>query len=116
MGWDAQAKDQAGHIIADFRVFLEENRDEITALNIFYHQPYNLRTLTFNMIREVLDVLKRKRPSLAPLRVWQAYEQLDKAQGKSPRTELTALVSLIRHIIGIGPELMAFELTVNKNF
>jgi type I restriction enzyme R subunit len=68
------------------------------------------------MIREVLDILKANKPALAPLRVWQAYEHLDKVQGKAPKTELTALVSLIRHVTGIDPELTAFELMVNKNF
>jgi type I restriction enzyme R subunit len=115
-GWAEQVQDQAIQMIDEFKQFLESNKDEIAALRIFYHQPYQHREVTFRMIREVLEVLKANKPALAPLCVWQAYKQIDKAQGKSPKTELTALVSLIRHITGIDPELMSFELTVNKNF
>jgi type I restriction enzyme R subunit len=50
------------------------------------------------------------------LRVWQAYEQLEKVNGNSPKKELTALVSLIRRVTDIDPVLTAYDLTVNRNF
>jgi hypothetical protein len=36
-------------------------------------------------LKEVLDILKQTRPKLAPVNVWQAYEQLETGNGKSPR-------------------------------
>ena len=51
----------------------------------------------------------------APLRVWQAYAGLEKAQG-SPRNALVALVSLIRRVAGIDASLTSFDKTVDKNF
>jgi len=68
------------------------------------------------MIKEVLDTLKHNKPRLAPANVWQAYEQVEKVNGKSPKNELTALVSLIRRITGIDEPLTSFEQTVNRNF
>ncbi|MGH7601112.1 MAG: type I restriction-modification enzyme R subunit C-terminal domain-containing protein, partial [bacterium] len=53
---------------------------------------------------------------LAPVRVWEAYEQLEKVDGRSPRNELTALVALLRRVTGIDEKLTAFENTVNRNF
>ena len=41
---------------------------------------------------------------------------MEKVNGKSPRNELTALVSLIRRITGIDDTLTSFEQTVNRNF
>ncbi len=64
----------------------------------------------------MLDTLKRKKPRLAPVKVWQAYEQVEKVNGKSPKNELTALVSLIRRITGIDDTLTSFEQTANRNF
>ena len=115
-GWDKQARVKAEDTIEDFKTFMEANKDEITALSIFYNQPYNRRNITYEMIKEVLDTLKQNKPRLAPARVWQAYEQVEKVNGKSPKNELTALVSLIRRITGIDDTLTSFEQTVNRNF
>jgi len=115
-GWDQQAKDQAQAIVQDFTQFIEANKDEITALRIFYNQPYQRRTITYQMVQEVLEILKNQKPNLAPLRVWQAYEQIEQVNGKSPIAELVALVSLIRRVVGIDSTLTNYETTVNRTF
>ena len=115
-GWDQEAKDQAQALIQDFTQFIEANKDEITALRIFYNQPYQLRTITYQMVQEVLDILKMQKPNLAPLRVWQAYEQIEQVNGKNPISELVALVSLIRRVVGMDATLTNYEATVNRNF
>lgn len=115
-GWDEQATEKAKSLVQDFREFMEENKDEITALKIFYNQPYRRREITYQMIREVLDVIKRTKPTLAPLDVWQAYEQIETVKDTSPKNELIALVSLIRRITGIDSTLTSYENTVNRNF
>nr|MBC8362857.1 DEAD/DEAH box helicase family protein [Candidatus Desulfatibia profunda] len=115
-GWDKLARVKAEDTIMDFKTFMEAHKDEIAALSIFYNQPYNRRNITYDMIKAVLDTLKQNKPRLAPARVWQAYEQVEKVNGKSPKNELTALVSLIRRITGIDDTLTSFEQTVNRNF
>ena len=114
--WDKDAVVRADELVNDFKAYLEANKDEITALRIFYNQPYLRREVTFTMIKEVLEKLKLEKPHFAPLRVWQAYEQLEKVHGNSPKEELTALVSLIRRITEIDPVLTAYDQTVNRNF
>jgi type I restriction enzyme R subunit len=114
--WDGQAADQAKEIIEDFKSFLEEHKDEITALQIFYQQPYRRRELTFKMIKEVFEILKREKPQLAPLRIWQAYEQVEKVNGQSPKSELITLVSLIRHVTNLDAQLTGYDATVNRHF
>ncbi|MHB2153460.1 type I restriction endonuclease subunit R [Calditrichota bacterium GD2] len=115
-GWDKQAKENAEKIVQEFKSFLETHRDEMIALRIFYDQPYRRRELTHQMLKEVLEALKAQKPHLAPLRVWQAYEQLEKVNGHSPKKELIALVSLIRRVTGIDRVLTPFDKTVDQNF
>ena len=115
-GWDQQAQDQARSLIQDFSQFMEANKDEITALRILYTQPYQRRSVTYQMIQEVLDILKTQKPYLAPLQFWQAYEQVEQVSGKNPISELVALVSLIRRVVGIDTTLTNYEATVNRNF
>ena len=115
-GWNEQAAEKAKSMIYDFEQFIKENKDEIVALRIFYGQPYQRRELTFQLVKEVLDKLKAKKPQLAPERIWSAYEQLEKVNGKSPKNELVALVSLIRKVTGIDEALTPYDKTVDKNF
>ncbi|CAD6494478.1 MAG: hypothetical protein EMLJLAPB_00800 [Candidatus Argoarchaeum ethanivorans] len=114
--WGDDAADKAGEIVKDFSEYMEAHKDEIVALSIFYNQPYRLRELTFEMVNDVLEKLKMDKPLLAPLHVWQAYEQLEKVSGKSPKSELVALVSLLRRVTGIDDKLTAYDKTVDRNF
>lgn len=115
VGWDAENQKMAEGLINDFTKWLKENKDEITALQIFYNQPYRLRELTYAMIKDLNDKLKADKPALAPLHVWHAFEQLEKTNG-SPRNELVALVSLIRKACRMDDELTAYDKTVDRNF
>ncbi len=116
IGWDGDATQNAQELIKDFAAYLEENRDRIEALTIFYSQPARRSQITYAMIKAVLDVLKTDRPKLAPLRVWRAYALLDEYKGNNPVNELTALVSLIRRTCGIDAKLAAYDDTVRRNF
>jgi type I restriction enzyme R subunit len=115
IGWDKDNKEKAISIVSDFKEWMEVHKNEITALQIFYDQPYRRRELTYGMLKEVLDILTSTKPSLAPMNVWNAFEQLEKVIG-SPKKEMIALVSLIRKIIGIDNDLTSFDKTVDRNF
>lgn len=115
-GWDKDASENAQAMIEEFAAFLETHKDTLTALTIFYDQPYRRREVSFQMVKEVLDKLKAEAPKLAPQRVWDAYAQLEKLQGKQPANELTALVALIRRVTGIDEQLTPFRDTVRRNF
>lgn len=115
-GWDKQAVEQAESIVKDFKEFIEANKDEIKALAIFYSQPYRRRDITYQMIREVFDILREKKPNIAPLRVWDAYAHFEKNNAGSPKSELTALVGLIRRIVGIDKELTDYDTIARRNF
>jgi len=114
-GWASDTSEKAVELIVEFKDYLETHRNEIAALRIFYNQPWNRRALTFRMIREVLDRLKADKPSLAPMRIWHAYEQLEQVNG-NPKNELVAMVSLIRHVTGIDPALTSYDKTVDAQF
>jgi type I restriction enzyme R subunit len=114
--WEKATAEQASDICKDFADYLQQNKDEITALEIYYDQPHRRREITFDMVKEVLDKLKSDKPKLAPLNVWQAYEQVDTYKGNKPINELTALLALIRRVVGIDDKLATFDATVSKNF
>ena len=125
--WETTSTEKAIEIVKDFTAYLEANKVEIKALSIFYNQPYNRRTITFTMIKEVMEKLKLDQPLLAPDYVWDAYTTLESKEGLSavqtqriasqqPKDELTALVSLIRKACGIDQKLTPYDKTIDDNF
>lgn len=114
-GWDKDNKERAGELVKDFNSWMNDNKNELLALQIFYNQPFRRRELTYSMIKDVLEKLLNDKPTLAPLSVWKAYAALEQCNG-SPRNELTAIISLIRKVSGLDKILTAYDKTVDKNF
>jgi type I restriction enzyme R subunit len=115
VGWDKDNKDKANETVTAFKEWIESHKDEIIALQIFYGQPYQRRDLTFDMIKDLVEKIVQDKPTLAPLSVWRAYEQLENVSGQ-PKNEMVALVSLIRKVAGIDKTLTPYDKTVDRNF
>ncbi len=114
--WGKDSVENAQKLVDDFADYIQQNKNEIDALEIFYDQPHRRREITYDMIQAVMDKIKADKPTLAPIRVWNAYSQLDDYKGKQPINELTALVALIRRVCEIDKTLSTYDATVRKNF
>jgi len=108
--------DRASSTIESFKQFIEDNKDEITALQVLYSQPYG-GGLTFDDIRELATAIERPPRSWTPETLWDAYEALDssKVRGSEHRVR-TDLVSLVRYALGESDELIAYPELVNERF
>lgn len=114
--WDKDSTDKANEIIIEFQAYIQEHKDEITALKIFYNEPHRRRELTSKMVKELLTNIKANKPRLAPSIVWQAFRQLEETNPQSPKSEIIALVSILRRLTGLDSKLTGFDLTIDKNF
>lgn len=114
--WDSFTVEKAEEVVKNFKEYIEAHKNEIMALSIYYNQPHRRREITYKMIKEVLEKLKIEKPLLAPHYVWEAYSQLEDVKGNSPKSELVALVSLMRRVVGIDEQLTPYNKTVDKNF
>jgi len=117
-GVDPIAKEQAKSIVNTFKKFIEENKDEITALQIIYNQPYSKRHLTYEQIKQLAEAIQKPPYRITPEQVWLAYEQLEKSKvrGAGPQKLLTNIISLIRFTIGQTDILQPFPETVDEKF
>ncbi len=109
---DAEADD----LTRSFRDYIEENRDEITALQVLYQRPYRQR-LGYADIRALAEALQSPPRSWTPPRLWDAYRQLDRSRvrGSSQRV-LADIVSLVRYAVGHDDELAPFAEQVEERF
>jgi len=117
-GYDAKAQEKAHTMVETFQKFIEENRDEITALQIFYSKPYGDRHLTLKQIKELAEAIEKPPLNFTPSRLWQAYEQLErsKVKGAGAKKLLTDIISLLRFATGESEVLEPFTETVNERF
>ncbi|MFB9865645.1 type I restriction endonuclease subunit R [Rufibacter immobilis] len=115
IGWVKDNKAEAEVLVNEFRDWIETHKTEITALQLFYDQPFARRELTYHMMKDLVETVKAAKPSLAPLAVWKAYAQLEKVEGQ-PKNELMALVALVRRVSGLDDTLTAYDRTVDRNF
>jgi len=117
-GFDAAAKERAQHTVESFKQFIEQNKDELTALQILYHLPYARRQLTYEAIDELARAIQKPPYRLTADELWRAYEQLDQAKVRGAGTQklLANLVALVRFAIGADQVLEPFSVTVDRRF
>ena len=111
-----EATDRARGMAESFRQFIEDNRDEITALQVLYSQHYG-GGLTFDDIKELANAVGRPPRRWTPEDLWAAYETLDasRVRGSGHRV-MTDLVSLVRFALDRDDELVAYPDLVGERF
>ena len=111
---EGKAKDT----IQNFRKFIEDNKDEILALQIIYNQPYDKRHLTYEMIRNLANAMKKPPYNLNSDVIWMAYEKIgkDKVKKRRPELMLADIISLVRYGLNKNDELVPYSEIVDQRF
>ncbi len=114
--FSVDATDRARRQVESFRQFIEENRDQITALQVLYDQPRD-SGLTYADIRELAHAIARPPHRWTTEDLWAAYETLDArmVRGSGHRVN-TDLVSLVRYALDLTDELVAYPDLVHERF
>ena len=116
-GFSAEALEKAKGMVESFKQFIEDNKDEITALQILYSRSYK-SPLKFENIKELADTIKKPPHLWTENNLWMAYAALEKSKvrGASGPHILTDLVSLVRFALDQENELVPFPEKVDANF
>ena len=98
-GFDAAAVEKARAKVQDFRAWIEDHKDELTALQVLYAGTRPLR-LSLRDLRELRDALSRPPISASPVQLWRAFEavEADRVEGQGG-FQLADLVNLVRHAL-----------------
>ena len=115
--FSAEALEKAKGMVESFKQFIEDNRDEITALQILYSRPYK-SPLKFENIKELADTINNPPHHWTEDNLWAAYAALEKSKvrGASGARIMTDLVSLVRYALEQENELVPFPEKVDANF
>lgn len=116
-GFEEDLLENAEKIISTFHDFIEEHKDDITALSIIYERSYKMRQLTYDMIEYMYDALKKAPYSLTQEKLWRAYGvKFGGRVKKRVEDKLADIVSLVRFELGQTSELNLFSAEVAVNF
>lgn len=98
-GFDASAVDKAQAKIKDFRAWIEQHKDELTALQVIYAGTRPLR-LSLKDLRKLRDAVGQAPLGVTPSQLWRAFQavEADKVTGSGGEV-LTDLVNLVRHAL-----------------
>ncbi len=115
-GFDAAAKENSEEIINNFRKFIEQNKNEIIALRIFYSKK--ISSLTYVMVKELRDALLAPPYNLTIEQIWYAYERVEpkKVKHKTTVGMLTDIISLVRFELNLDETLESYSEIVNRRF
>jgi type I restriction enzyme R subunit len=115
--YSLEATEKARHTVQSWEQFIRDHRNDITALQILYSQPYGSKDLNFREIKELAQAIERPPHNWTPDRLWDAYGavQADKVRGTGQRL-LTDLVSLVRHALDPDGELVPFPEIVAERY
>ena len=121
-GFDAEALEKAKSMLTSFRKFIEDNKDQIEALQVLYSQPYRAG-LKFRHVKELASKLNQPPFFVDPnrpeslTRLWQAYEVVepDKVRGKGGR-QLVDVIALVRHAMDPNTTLAPVGMTVQERY
>ncbi|MGI8775570.1 MAG: type I restriction-modification enzyme R subunit C-terminal domain-containing protein [Actinomycetota bacterium] len=115
-GYSEEAKETAKTVVESFEVFIKENVDEITALQILLGRPYKKR-LTYEQVKELADTIKLPPRSWTPDLLWEAYQRLHENKVTASKSRVLAdLVSLVRFATRKEDQLVPFQEKVEERF
>lgn len=116
-GASEAATEKAQTTVESFAAYLEQHRDEITALQLLYSRPHG-QGPTLKQLKELADVLQKPPLGWTPDRLWTAYRLIEgeKVRGRSAADRAADLVSLVRFALHQEPTLTPFAETVGARF
>ena len=103
-------------VIHAFKQFIDENIDELIALQILCKRPEVQGTLNENNLKELEEALQQHSRSLSRESLWLAYKNRSPESVQGNMEQPTDLISLVRFAMGYNLFLEPFSATVNRNF
>ena len=115
-GFEPESFAQVTTVIHDFKRFINEHVDELTALQILCERPGAQGTLTEDNLKELEEALQEHSSSLSRESLWMAYKVRSPENVYGTTIRRTDLISLVRFAMGYNRTLEPFSAIVTRNF
>ncbi|WP_117213005.1 DEAD/DEAH box helicase family protein [Allorhizocola rhizosphaerae] len=105
--------ERAQKTVRSFREYLDEHRDEITALQVFYQ---GRRRVGFDQLKDLAQRIARPPYAWTPDRLWDAYVQLGRTATAPGTRGVSDLISIVRYELGLDTELKPYRSIIEEQF
>ncbi|MEQ4302537.1 DEAD/DEAH box helicase family protein [Plantactinospora sp. B6F1] len=106
-------EERAQVTVRSWHDYIEQHRDEITALQLFYEGEGRVG---FDQLKELAARIARPPQAWTPDSLWQAYVLLGRTADAPGHRGVTDLISLVRYELGIDQELKPYRSLVEERF
>ncbi|MDP4014178.1 MAG: DEAD/DEAH box helicase family protein [Candidatus Nanopelagicales bacterium] len=108
--------ERARRIVTSWREYLDENRDEISAIQVLFAQRAHPR-VGYRELAELAERIQRPPRGWTVDLIWNAYEALDVGKVRhSDRHTATDLVALVRYTVGYDGVLIPYAESVHERY
>ncbi len=115
-GFEPESVDQVTTVIHDFKQFINEHIDELSALQILCKRPGAQGKLTEDNLKELEEALQEYSSSLSRESLWMAYQTRAPKNVYGTTKRQTDLISLVRFAMEYNRILEPFSAIVARNF
>lgn len=115
-GFDDRSFTQVTTVIHAFKDFINQNVDELSALQMLCRVPEVQGVLTEDNLKALEEALRQHSSSLSRESLWLAYKRRSPESVRGETEQRTDLISLVRFAMGHHLFLEPFSATVNRNF
>jgi type I restriction enzyme R subunit len=71
--YSPEATEKSRQLVDSFREYIEAHKDEITVLQLIFNQPYGLRRVSFQQVKELAEQLEQPPHQWSTRSLWLAY-------------------------------------------
>ncbi|MFI0795631.1 DEAD/DEAH box helicase family protein [Micromonospora rubida] len=107
------AEERARVTVRSWHEYLEQHRDEITALQVFYEGKGRI---SYDQLNELATRIARPPQAWTADSLWKAYVLLGRTSAEAGVRGVTDLVALIRYELGLDQELRPYRTSIEERF
>ena len=115
-GFEPESYVQVSNVLRDFKRFITDHMEDLTALQILCQRSGSHGTLTVDSMKELEDTLQDHSASLSRESLWMAYRRRSPESVRGNTSQRTDFISLVRYAMNNAPILEPFNTTVDRNF
>lgn len=98
-------EDDSRQTVEDWRQYMADNADEITALRVAFSEPGRDAAEVYKMLKRLAAKIESPPYRWTPDRLWHAYQQLGIAKGNGGPKGVPGLMAILKYELGVDTEL-----------
>lgn len=107
--------DTSREIVEDWRAYMAEHQDQITALRVAFSDPRRSARDVYNQLADLARQIERPPHRWTPDVLWEAYKKLGVAQGNGGPKGVPELMNILRYELQMDSELRTHRSRVEEN-